>query len=428
VNVEIARQAPPKMSTSIRWRLPVVLLISVVIAYFDRLNISLALPSIAAEHAWTAEQTGKYGGIILSIFFVGYGLANMFFSPIGEKYGPRKSLITAVILFSCFTVAGALTGGILSLFLLTRFLLGLGEGIHFPMNNKLIKNWFPLRERSRANGMWVSGLLFATILAPILLVPVIDHWGWRVMFVLLGVLGVLVTIPLLLLFCFNTPAEHPAISEAERLFIESGLERAEPDEGRFWDQVKPFLRDKTFWLAMLGGIFNNIASFGLIMWFPTYFVEGRGLAFTNLKYALSAPYVAGVVGIIVMSWLGDKTQRRAFVAGSGYLITGLIAYCAAKAASIEMTVALFALAIFFQMSFTAQEFAVLQRILPRARVATGAGFYNGMTMLIGGGLGPAIVGGVVAATGNYTSGILAILGAAFLAGIDMLVLSKYLKY
>ena len=415
-------------AAAVRWRLPVVLLISVVIAFFDRLNISLALPFIAAEYGWTAEQTGKYGGIILSIFFVGYGLSNMLFSPLAERYGPRRSLISAVILFSLFTIAGAITGGLLWAFLATRFLLGLGEGVHFPMNSKLIKNWFPLSERSRANAMWVSGILFATIFAPILLVPVIELWGWRAMFVLLGILGMLVTIPLLLMFCYDTPAAHPTIGAAEQAFIESGLEPDEPAHGTFWEQVKPFLQEKTFWLAMLGGIFNNIASFGLIMWFPTYFVEDRGLEFANLKYALSIPYVTGVAGIAVMSWLGDRTHRRALVAGFGYMVTGVFAVCAAMAPTIALTIALFATAIFFQMSFTAQEFAVLQRILPRARVGTGTGLYNGMTMLVGGGLGPAIVGGVVAATGNYTSGLLAIFGAAFLAGATMLVLSRFLKY
>jgi len=413
---------------SVRWRLPVVLLLSVVIAYFDRLNISLALPYIAREYAWTAEETGKYGGLLLSIFFVGYGLANMMLSPLGEKYGPRRSLIVAVVMFSIFTAAGAAVGRFFIAFAITRFLLGLGEGIHFPMNSKLTKNWFPVNERSRANGTWVSGILFATIFAPILLVPIIERFGWPTMFVALAVMGMTVTIPLLLLFCYDTPREHPSISQPEIQYIDTGLEPEEPEESGFWNQVKPFLSKKTFWLAMLGGTFNNIASFGLIMWFPTYFVEGRGVQFADLKFALSIPYVAGVVGIAVMSWLGDKTRRRAVLAGIGYIITGVFAFLAAKASAIEMTVALFAAAIFFQMSFTSQEFAILQRILPRNRVGTGTGLYNGVTMLVGGGLGPSIVGGVVAVTGDYTAGILAILGVAFLAGIDLLILSRFLKY
>ena len=411
----------------IRWRLPVVLLVSVVIAYLDRLNVSLALPYIAREYGWDTSDTGTYGGILMSIFFVGYGLANMFLSPLGEKYGPRKSLTAAVVAFSIFTISGAMVGSIFTAFLATRFFLGIGEGVHFPMNSKLTKNWFPTAERSRANGMWVSGILFSTILAPIILVPVIEHFGWRVMFVSLGILGMVVTIPLLLLFCYDTPREHPNISEAEIDFIDAGMEPEEPEEAGFWNQVKPFLKKKTFWLQMLGGTFNNMTSFGLIMWFPTYLVKGRGLDFGDLE-VLSIPYGAGILGIAVMSWIGDKTERRTLLAGMGFILTGIFAFMAARADTIHATIALFAIAIFFQMAFTSHEFAILQRILPRNRVGTGTGLYNGVTMLVGGGLGTFIVGSVVAVTNSYTAGIMAILGLAFLAGIDMLILSRILKY
>ena len=411
----------------IRWRLPVVLLVSVVIAYLDRLNVSLALPYIAREYGWDTSDTGTYGGILMSIFFVGYGLANMFLSPLGEKYGPRKSLTAAVVAFSIFTISGAMVGSIFTAFLATRFFLGIGEGVHFPMNSKLMKNWFPTAERSRANGMWVSGILFSTILAPIILVPVIEHFGWRVMFVSLGILGMVVTIPLLLLFCYDTPREHPNISEAEIDFIDAGMEPEEPEEAGFWNQVKPFLKKKTFWLQMLGGTFNNMTSFGLIMWFPTYLVKGRGLDFGDLE-VLSIPYGAGILGIAVMSWIGDKTERRTLLAGMGFILTGIFAFMAARADTIHATIALFAIAIFFQMAFTSHEFAILQRILPRNRVGTGTGLYNGVTMLVGGGLGTFIVGSVVAVTNSYTAGIMAILGLAFLAGIDMLILSRILKY
>ena len=110
------------------------------------------------------------------------------------------------------------------------------------------------------------------------------------------------------------------------------------------------------------------------------------------------------------------------------LVTSDIAYFAAKGATIQTTIAFFSIAFFCQMAFTAHEFAMLQRILPHNRVGTGTGLYNGVTMLVGGGLGPAVVGGVVAMTGDYTTGILAILGIAFLAGIDMLILSRFLDY
>jgi len=412
----------------IRWQIPLALLVSVLISYLDRNNLSFALPKIAAEYGWTAQETGKYGMILFLAFFFSYGLANLCFSPLGEKFGPRQSITVAVIFFSIFTMLGAAVGHLFWLFVATRIFLGLGEGVHFPMNSQIIKNWFPVQERSRANGLWIAGVMVSVILAPVALVPLVDAFGWRFMFVALGVLGMTVTLPLLWIFVFNTPADHPRLSLAERDYIAAGMEKDEVQAEGFWKQVAPILRQTPFWLALSAGILNNAASYGLMQWLPIYFVDGRGMEFKNLWWATSLPYLFGIAGIAVMSWLGDKTGKRVVLAGVGYLLTGGIAYFAATASSIEMTIILFSIAIFIQMSYTSQEFAILQRLLPKNRVGTGTGFYNGVAMMVGGVLGHSIVGGVVAATGNYTSGIVALLAAALLAGVSMLILSRFLKY
>ena len=416
-------------SQKVRWILPFVLLVTLTIAYLDRLNLAIALPKITDEFGWTVAQTGEYGGLLISIFFVGYGLTNMLLSPLAEKIGPRKSLLTIIVLFSFFTAITAPLASFLTAFIAVRFLLGVGEGVHFPMMSLLTKNWFPVKERSRANGIWVSGVMFSTILAPLLLVPVIEWIGWRGMFIFLGVLGVGVSIPLVWLFVYNNPRTHPKISAEEIGYIESGMEKDEKvREGTFWQEIKPIARDKIYWIALMGGILNNFASYGLMMWFPLYFNKSRGVEFSSLKYAVSIPYMSAILGIICVALISDKLQRRALIAGIGYVITGILGYFACTASSITTTIALFSVAIFFQMSYTTNEFAILQRILPKNKVATGTGFYNGLAMLIGGGLGPVVVGQVIAYTKDYTSGILTLVAFSLIAGFNMLVLSRFLKY
>jgi sugar phosphate permease len=416
-------------SQKVRWILPFVLLVTLTIAYLDRLNLAIALPKITDEFGWTVAQTGEYGGLLISIFFVGYGLTNMLLSPLAEKIGPRKSLLTIIVLFSFFTAITAPLASFLTAFIAVRFLLGVGEGVHFPMMSLLTKNWFPVKERSRANGIWVSGVMFSTILAPLLLVPVIEWIGWRGMFIFLGVLGVGVSIPLVWLFVYNNPRTHPKISAEEIGYIESGMEKDEKvREGTFWQEIKPIARDKIYWIALMGGILNNFASYGLMMWFPLYFNKSRGVEFSSLKYAVSIPYMSAILGIICVALISDKLQRRVLIAGIGYVITGILGYFACTASSITTTIALFSVAIFFQMSYTTNEFAILQRILPKNKVATGTGFYNGLAMLIGGGLGPVVVGQVIAYTKDYTSGILTLVAFSLIAGFNMLVLSRFLKY
>ncbi len=412
----------------LRWQIPVILLVSVLIAFFDRMNISYAIPKIAKDYGWTVKEIGAYGGMLMSMFYVGYGLANIFISPIAERFGPKKSLIIIVIFFSFFTALGAPFGLIFGAFVTIRILLGVSEGAHFPMNNTIIKKWFPLNERSRANGIWVSGLFLSMILAPFIVVPIIDHLGWRAMFIVLGVAGVLITIPLIYFFIYDAPEKHPRISDKELSYINSGLESDEEEREDFWGGVKIFMKKKTYWLALLGGIMNNMVAFGLLNWLPTYFTEGRGLPFKDLAYATSIPYVFSVAGIALWSYLGDKTNRRAYIAGIGFLVTGVMAYFAATAPTIVLTVLLFAVTIFIKVTYGSNEFAIIQRIVPRTHVGTGVGFYNGVAMMVGGGLGPVVVGGVVSATGDYTMGLVSLSALCLVAGTIMLILGRHLKY
>jgi MFS family permease len=152
------------------------------------------------------------------------------------------------------------------------------------------------------------------------------------------------------------------------------------------------------------------------------------LDFSDLQFAVSLPYVASIAGIALFAWLGDRTQRRALLTSVGFVIAGMAAYVAATAPTVVLTSAVFSIAIFAQSSYTANEFAIVQRILPRQRVATGAGLYNGLAMMIGGGLGPVIVGSIVAATGSYTSGILTLVGLAFVNAIVLFTLNRVIKY
>ena len=412
----------------LRWQIPFVLLVSVLISYFDRMNISYALPQIAKDYGWTVKEIGAKGGFLMSMFYVGYGLANIFLSPVGEIFGPRRSLILIVVLFSILTALQSPFGLLFTALVTVRVLLGVSEGIHFPMMNMLTKKWFPLHERSRANGIWLLGLFLSMILAPFIVVPIIEQWGWRAMFVVLGLSGMVVTLPLLYFFIYNSPKDHPKMTENEAAYIEAGLEKDEPEETSFWKGARVFLKKKEYWVAMLGGILNNMVAFGLLMWMPTYFTEGRGLAFTDLKYATSIPYVFSIFGVLLWSYLGDKTNKRATIAGIGFFGAGFCAYFAATAPTINMVVALFALTIFIKVTYASNEFAIIQRIVPKSHVASGVGLYNGLAMMVGGGLGPAVVGGVVSATGNYTTGILSLTVLTVAGGIVMFVLGRLIKY
>lgn len=404
-----------------RWLLPLALSFSTLVGFVDRLNLALALPLLGTEYGWNARQMGTQGGALLSSFFVGYGLSNIFLTPLAARLGPRRALLLVVALFSLFTSLGAPLAGSLGLLVASRFCLGLGEGPHFPMMSTLIKSWFPEHERSRANGLWIGGAVLATVVAPLVIVPLASRYGVRAMLLVVGLLGLLLTLPLLRLVVYDTPAAAPWLSrvEGEWLARERAAEARREVGGNY-----AFLELGAFWVAVLAGSLNNFVAYGVLSWLPTYFTKGRQLAFEQLGYAASLPYVFGVVGVALAAWLGDRLGRRALLAGLGFLVAAVFIYLAARAPSIPATIASFAAAVLFQSAYTPQEFALLQRILPAASISRGSGVYNGLAILVGGGLGSWGVGAVVAATGSYAAGILTLMVVAGCAAVTLFGLAR----
>ena len=416
--------------TQVRWSIPVVLLISLMVSYFDRMNISFALPMIAKDYGWTVAETGKYGGLLMSIFFLGYGFATIFLSPIAERFGAKKSIITVVILFSLVTCIQAPFGMILGAFVALRVLLGLVSGVHGPMMGVLTEKWFPTTERSRANSIWFCGIFAAMILAPFVVVPLCNLVGWKMMFVVIGLGGMIITVPLLKFLVYEKPEDHPKISKTEIEYIQQGrTAHAEKEPAlTFISSIKFLWHRKIFWLVVLLGILNNMIAFGLLSWMPTFFTEARNLPFNDLMYATSVPYVLSIVGALTWAYFGDKTNKRGYIAGVCFLATGIMIYLASTTFSIPLLIFFFAVTIFFNAAYNANEIAFVQHIVPSERTGTGIGIYLGLSMMLGGGFGPVVVGGVVSMTGSYDYGLVILAGISILCSVLVFLVGRSLKY
>lgn len=416
--------APSLVAT--RWRIPIVLGLTLFINYFDRNNLALALPRIAEEFGWSDREIGSNGELLLGAFFVSYALSNMALSPLAERFGPKRSLIVATLAFSLFTMLTALPG--LSLFglIILRLLLGLGEGVHIPMLSAITSRWFPRGERSRANAIWTSGILFATASAPLIIVPLIDSVGWRPAFALMGFGGMVLSIPLIQYWVQEQPDHTSGLTTRELASTPAVLETP-PDQQEKLSNAS-YLKDHCFWLAVFGGILNAFCAFGLLNWLPTYFNRAKGIDFEDLGWPLALVFTAGIVGIAIMAYLGDKFQHRTLLAGIGFLGAAIMVYLASISNTLTLLVCFFALAVFCQGAYGAQEYAIVQRLLPANRVGAGTGLYNGLSVLFGGVGGSLIPGSIVAATGSFDAAILSIVGGGLLASFTMIVLARLIRY
>jgi sugar phosphate permease len=380
--------------SSERWKLVATLGVTFLIAYYDRLNIALAMPLIAIEQGWDSAQTASNGSLLMGLFYAGFGVANIFLSPLGQRIGARKSLIAMIVLWSLFTAMGAVASQVLLLFMASRVLLGLSEGIHPPMMNQLTHDWFAPSERSRANSSWISGLVLSILTAPVVLVPIMQHYGWRTGFYALAVGGLLISLPLVLLFVYDSPSTHPRVSRKLADKLEAAAVTGTKSDASPWRMFQ----NRSFQLLVLSGIVNNIVAMGISSWLPTYLAGLDGVRYVDLSYLAAIPYAASLLGLALWAFVGDRTSRRAVAAAAGYLGAGALAVCALLAGNLQivwLTVTLFSMAVFCFSAYLASEFAIVQRVLPRGQIASGIGLFNGVTTMIGGGFGPWVIGGII---------------------------------
>ena len=389
--------------------MPIALLIVTTINWFDRSAISLALPKIAEEHRWTTEEIGAHGGTLISIFFLGYGLANLILSPIAERFGPQKALAVSVVAFSIATALNAPFGASVAALVALRFLLGVAEGIHFPMSSAIVSRWFPLGERSRANGLFILGVQFAIVAGPFVMVPLIDQFGWRSMFLALGAIGLLVALPAVIgLLRDDGPYRHVGIDDRTPLWA--------------------VFKNGDYWLVLVAGILSNVIIYGILTWLPTYLAKARQVPFADLAASASAPFWAATLAIPVWAYFGDRTNRRALFASIGCGVAGLSVYFAAHSTSLTATVIILAGAMFFQNAYQTAEFALVQRILPPARVGAATGLYNGISIIAGGAGGTALIGKVVETTGSYDTGLMVVVVAGIINLMVLGLLYRRIKY
>ncbi|MEM8985683.1 MAG: MFS transporter [Pseudomonadota bacterium] len=412
-----------------------ILLVTLFVGYLDRVNISLALPLMAEEYGWTTEELTQRGELLFSLFYVGYGLANIFLSPLAARIGPRKSLLIIVVLWCFFTALGAFVSQILLALAACRLLLGVSEGVHFPMMNMLTRNWFPSTERGRANSIWISGLFLAVLLSPVILVPAMNAFGWRVGFWGLAILGLIITLPLIVRGVYDTPEDAPDMTSAEKDWIAAGQDQTAQDQAASGGiktaaekgRVRRLFTSPLFLILLLAGMLNNVIALGLTSWLPSFFVRTKGLAFEDLAWAVSLPFAGSIIGVWIWSNIGDRTSARALIAAIGYVLAGVLVYFSLSADAILMVMGFFAASIFLSSAYTAAEFALLQKALPASTLGSDVGLYNGLTTLVGGGLGPILVSSIVGdpdAAGSLERLLIVPAMCTVLAGVLLIIYAR----
>ncbi|RAI37719.1 MFS transporter [Rhodoplanes roseus] len=405
-----------------------ILLLVVFFSYIDRVNVSILVvdPEFLDYFGITGQSVQK--GLLMTLFLAAYGVGNVVLAPIGDFLGPRKAMSLSVVLWGLSLIVGGLAPTFM-LLLFSRVILGLGEGLHFPMQSKYIKEWFRPDERGKANAVWQTGMAIAPAVAMPLFTVIIHLTGWRSSFFILATAG-LIPLAAIWFFTADKPRDHKRINQLEIDHIEAGLaaERAKapavPADATdtLWSKFKSFASDYQFWLLVVYYVVHTSVIWGAMTWVPSYLKEARGFSWAAMGMLASLPWILGVVTKIVSGVLCDKMGRRAPVILFAMVGVGTGIYFGATAAD-NMTAAIF---LAFGVGSIGlggpAAWTLMQDIVPSRGISTAAGIMNGL----GNGfssLAPVAIGFLISVTGSYAGGLYYLVGCAFVGGVATLILT-----
>jgi ACS family hexuronate transporter-like MFS transporter len=342
--------AQPRSIPSLRWWIGGILFASTVINYIDRQTLSILAPYLKQDYHWTNVD---YANIAIA-FRIAYSIGQSVCGRLIDRVGTRRGLTVSVTWYSIVSLLTSLANGISS-FALFRFLLGAGESANWPGASKAVSEWFPNRERGLAAALYDSGSSVGGAVAPFLILPVYLRWGWRVAFVIPGLLGFLWLIVWRRMY--HLPQDHPRISDAERRMILSETQEVQT-AGKPRLRWRDLLKLPQTWGTIVSKALTDPVWFFITDWFPIYLVA-KGISLKSGLLAVWVPFLAadlgnffggGVSGYLIRRGWSLGAARKALVVFGGVGVLLLIPTI--FTVNLYLITLLFALATFSYASFS----------------------------------------------------------------------------
>jgi sugar phosphate permease len=393
-----------------------------VVAYVDRINIGFAALTMNKELGISSQQYGWAAGI----FFIGYFLFEVPSNLMLHKVGARVWI--ARILLSWGVVA-TLTGLVQSVhqFYFARILLGVTEAGYFPGIVLYLTYWFPQRHQARTFGLFLTGNPVSSIVGAPVCGFILDHarWlgmeSWRWLLILEGIPAIaLGFLTYIVLPC--RPSEAKFLTREEKDWLQSELEREErPKLEQANHSAMEGLRNPNVWRLVLIYFGMMVGGYTAAFWMPQM-VKALSSRYSNsfVGLVVMIPYLAALVGMILVSRSSDRRLERRYHAAFSLLLGGIAFLSLTSIYSPAVTIVLLScLTIGFSSSLS-PFWALPSEFLTGFSAASGIALINA-TGNLGGLAGSTMVGFIGQKTGGLSGG-LAFAGICMLASAALVLL------
>jgi len=295
-----------------RWVVVGLIFAGILISYIDRGNLGIAAPSIMKEFGFSTSSMG----LLLSAFFWTYAVFQIPAGTIIDRVGIRVIYAIAFVLWSLASSAIGFSRGLTEILVL-RMLLGLAESVGPIASMSFIRRNFTGAEVGLPIGIYIAGQNLGPAAGTLLGTQLIEHLGWRAMFIITG-LGALVWLPGWLWFAPRDDGRSTATPST-----------AAPTAPIPWGEVAGMT---AFWAMPLCIFLSSYFWYFLLSWVPTYLTSSRGFNTTEMGHVLSTPLFAMAAANIVAGAIADRLVRqgssvfrvRLWFCAAGYLGSGTL--------------------------------------------------------------------------------------------------------
>lgn len=356
---------------TIRWHIAAILSAAIAISYLDRQALSVAIAAVQRDIPLTNTEFSQ----LQAAFLLAYAFMYAGGGALVDWLGTRRGLLLIMIGWSIASASHAFATGFRSL-LVSRFLLGVGEGGGFPAATKAVAEWFPARERSLAMGIINAGTAAGAVIAPPAIAAILSMASWRVVFVATGIAGFLWTIWWIRMY--QPAAKYAELSSRERDELAEVLAAPAVASGTrtSWPQLLTYPQ---VWGLVLAKFMSDAAWYFYLFWLPKYLYDVRGFDVKQVGYYAWIPYAAAGVGCLVGGWFSGWLLRRNFslnaarklALGASAAVMPLIVFV--THAPTDLAIVLFSIAFFGQQSWSTLVMIVPTDLFPRRIVASVAG-------------------------------------------------------
>jgi len=379
---------------------------AIALNYIDRSTLAIGNVTIRQEFGLNATAIGA----LQSFWAMAYGLCQV---PIGfllDRLGPRYLVGLAMVLWSVAQAAGGLAGSYTQL-LWARLALGATESPAFPGAVRVTSDWFHVKDRGKPTGLYNSGGSIGPAIAPPLLTALMLGFGWRTMFITMGVAGLAGA--LVWFWLYRDPAKT-LLEPQDEAYLASNRAGEAPVELRNWGRL---FRFRSMWGLMLGAACTGYAAWMYQTWLPAYLEIQQHISIARTGFLAMIPLVFSALG----AWATDRLAARGMelVASRrlpsilGLLASGLFTVVATTAGNATQAVVFISLAMFFLAFGIAGKWTLITAVAPQSYCTSVASIQN-FGGFVGGTISPLVTGMVVDITGSF------VVALAIGAGITVL--------